>query len=378
MPIRLQTDNHKILNQIPYSNNIKFAPHFLNIMNNFILFCQTSADFPYLLKEYDELVSTNPESTIKIICLNNPIYATFFKSLNLQHAKIEFLDNLLFPLKKIWVIPWWRRKAKRRLEKVIPLNNNTYYFTSIYDDPSTNFYIHLLYKKKQKIVYLNHYDKIQNIQPLGKRSLKNYFIEFLYFLFTSIRYKYYDMSGRWNPIRFPIEDYNKIIETNPTLDKHTCEKYSCQIETSDNAKKNVLLFSQPNRDQKLISDEEYNQLHLNLVNILKQNGFKVYTKGHPRIGICPVLNNEVDGVIPQYIPGELLGLSSFSACIGFLTIALSSTAKLKIIPTYSFLPCMANNDSPVYKDALSFMNASSNYNIQYIETFEILISELTN
>lgn len=341
-------------------------------MNTYYLFCQAPADIPHILKKHDEL-SIEKGAHIEICCFNSIACYDCLASLNLN-AIIKYIPFFVFPFKKkVWNLLFLQSIAISKLsEQDIWKKDVVIYFTSIYDDPSTAFYLHLFHKKMQaKLNYLNHYDNNQNITVATNVTKKEYVVRLLLKYFTGICFEYRTMSNRWNVLRFPKECY-EIIEHKPNLDLAVCRKYAYHI--NNKTSKAVLLFASPNREQKFISDEEYMDLHVRIVNYLKDKGYMVYVKGHPRIGTPIEISSIVDGEIPQYISSELIELSDFSLCVGFITIALASAAKMKIIPVFSFLPLASNTHSDIYDSYLSYIEQSGDGSIKLIHSLD----DLTN
>lgn len=143
-----------------------------------------------------------------------------------------------------------------------------------------------------------------------------------------------------------------MTELYPVLDSVICKKYAVKIDS--NVNKTALLFTQPNRDHQLISNEEHDEIQRSVAKKLKDAGYTLVLKGHPTIGICEAVRPYADVIVPQIIPGELLDFSQVHSCYAFLSIALASTAKLGIC-SYSFLPLMKSHESVNYQEALSFI-----------------------
>lgn len=166
------------------------------------------------------------------------------------------------------------------------------------------------------------------------------------------RYSMCNMSGRWIVFRYPKEIIPHMTELHPVLDSVICKKYAVKIDS--NVNKTALLFTQPNRDHQLISNEEHDEIQRSVAKKLKDAGYTLVLKGHPTIGICEAVRPYADVIVPQIIPGELLDFSQVHSCYAFLSIALASTAKLGIC-SYSFLPLMKSHESVNYQEALSFI-----------------------
>jgi hypothetical protein len=339
-------------------------------MADIIFFCQAPADIVHILKEYDNLKTRYKDNLqIEIVCVNTKVLLDYFNNVKLEDVVVVYLEYIPISIRKIWKLWNWRKKSLKSIKELGLLNGNkTFYFCSIYDDPITSYFMYLLYKQNKEIIYLNHYDDKQNITVIKRKNIKQTIYEYLFYLVTGIKYEYRNMSGRWCPIRFPIESVDYQIKY-PVLDDTICKKYAYQIYSND-YDRTVMFFSQPNREKNFLDDKEYDDIHVHVVLKLKELGYRIYTKGHPRLGICKSIKHLVDEEIPSFIPSELLDISKFKFCIGFVTIALASSAKLGI-PTYSFLPLVKKHNIN-YEELLKFSIISGENKIKFIDSLEEL------
>jgi hypothetical protein len=339
-------------------------------MKDIVFFCQAPADIVHILKEYEDLKTKYADDLqVEIVCVNSKVLLDYFNNIQLQEIKVIYLEYTPVPIKKIWKIRSWKKKVMESIKKSGFLSGDkSFYFCSICDDLLTTYFMNLLYTHNKKIVYLNHYDDTQNISALKKISAKQKLVEILYYRTTGIKYKFWNLSDRWTCIRFPIESVNFEIKY-PILDNAICKKYAYRI--YPNAKdQTVLFFSQPNREKNVIDDNEHDSLNIQIISKLKDSGYKIYAKGHPRIGICNSISRLIDEEIPQFIPSELIDITMFKFCIGFVTIAMSSSAKLGI-PTYSFIPLVKNHNS-YYDGLMKFMMTSGENKIKFIDSLDEL------
>lgn len=317
-----------------------------------VFFCQAGGDIVHILKKIDDIQEETLNPSIRIFCFNNPQLLECFKFLQIKNVEVQYQPHFYPPISSPWRKFGWKKQVLKWLYQTNLINScQVVYFTSIYDDAATTYYIKTLLEYGVRAYYLNHYDDIQSITPLRNIKLVDRIRLLSYRFCTGINYSLSNMANRWNVVRFPKEKYD-IIELHPVIDKKVCLKYAYRC---DNGKKNkILFFSQPNREHDLISDEEFNAIHIQILSELKRKGYFVVLKGHPVIGLCPGTSSYADMIIPQFIPSELIDLSSFNACVAFMTIALASSAKMGI-PSYSFLPLMKNHDSIFYKGACTFI-----------------------
>lgn len=115
-------------------------------------------------------------------------------------------------------------------------------------------------------------------------------------------------------------------------DTSIIEKYQVNVCDSPNS---VIFFTSINFNG-LYEKEVFCKLNIEIINILHQKGYTVFLKDHPLESVdIPGFKELADEIVPAYIPGEFLDLSSFSFAIGLFSTALATAAE--IIPSYSVL-----------------------------------------
>ena len=336
-----------------------------------IFLCQAAGDIVHILGEIEKFNKIESDVCIYIFCLERKhSLKSCFSLLSLNNVIIDSLLSIEPCIRYPWKRWWYRKKTTKLLiNKGILSNNTIVYFTSIYDDPVTIGYLGVLIRNHCRICYLNHYDDSQNIVPLNKYSISECCKLMLYYFFTGVPLSYYSMSNRWNVLRFPKEKYN-IEEIKSKIDINICNKYSYSIGLP--SKKTVLFFSQPNREKSLISDEEYNQIHFDVVEKLKALKYYIVIKGHPMLGICPINESQADLILPNKLPSELLNYKHVESCYGFMTIALATTAKLGV-KTYTILPLMKDKTSLAYEGAIDYINMTGEFKINYLNDLNDIV-----
>lgn len=335
-------------------------------MYTIFFFCQASGDIVHILQAiHNEHASNNK---IVVLCTQKELLECW-KFLNIKFIQIKYFPKIYPPILKPWKIHSWRKRISQLLKEygLFELSNNKIYFTSIYDDPVIGYCVYCLYNKGVQIVYLNHYDDIQSITPIkGKLKFKNRLLLSLHKLCTGINFQLYNMPGRWNVLRFPIENI-KVKEIKSNIDLSICQEYAYNI--GDKKQKSVLFFCQPNRDLNLISNAEYDKIHVEVLTYLKEKGYYIIEKGHPIIGLCNKAKEFADIIIPASVPSELINLKSIKMCVGFMTIALSSAARIGI-NSYSFLPLIKDHNTEAYEGAIRFIKSTGDNKIKLINNVE--------
>ena len=333
-----------------------------------VFICQASADIVHIIKEIDNL-RKNTNTSIIIVCVDKHFYDCF-NFLSIENVELIYQRRYYPPIGRPWKYLSWRRSVRLFLNQIgLNSTKDTLYFSSIYDDTATPCYVTVALRRGCKVKYLNHYDDIQSIGKITHvpfvQRLKLYAYRFL----CGIQFEYRNMSGRWNVTRFPIEKYN-IEELHPMLDVEICNKYAYR--PNIDCEKAVLVFSQTNRDKNLIEDKEYDYIHHKLVEELKKLGCYVILKGHPIIGICNTNKGQADLTIPQMLPSELIDMTKIRCCFAFMTIALSSSAKIGV-ECYSMLTLMKCHNA-FFDKAKAFIDSTSEGKIKYIESYNQLKS----
>ena len=336
--------------------------------NNIVFFCQAGADIIHILKEIDILNEKDFYPKIQVVCLSSFLYHCFLNIKTSDNVEIAYCRRVHPPMRFPWKKIKWKKITKNILSDYSCSGNiSRVYFTSVNDDPIGLYYVcHI--SKGHELFYLNHYDDKQAISPTKHISIKEIIRLFLYRYFTGLDFSWYRMGGRWNVLHYHVER-TRVKELHPVLDKATCKKYSYKV--YNNTTKAALVFSQPNRERELIRDEDYNNLFYKLVEELKKAGYYVVLKGHPVLGICPINVDQADEIIPQTMPSELVDLDAFDSCYGFLTIALSSSAKLGI-PSYTILSLMSNKNSLNYQDCVNYVIESSEGKVIFLNSWQDL------
>jgi len=108
------------------------------------------------------------------------------------------------------------------------------------------------------------------------------------------------------------------------------DRYLFTPANSDVSLKNILLLD--GRDE-----ESYKNYEARMVEILspvKDRGWKVFLKPHPRLGSSQFFECIVDGMIPAFVPAQFISRNAFSAVISNISAAMGTFAN-EGIPTIS-------------------------------------------
>ena len=263
----------------------------------------------------------------------------FIESLHLNSPVFVFEENFGFDNHPFLYSFIYKKRIKNFLAKIGIDDNTNFFFTDVND-----FRIGLLLPyltrcrptqilTKQDIVDGPDYQigcKTKNLKEILRVKLLSFFYK-THFIATYEA----DIHQIWTDRKawhLPMIDYS---------DTSIIKKYQIEVCDSPNS---VIFFTSINVNG-LYEHEVFCKLNIEVINILHQKGYKVFLKDHPSDGSpdIPGFKELADEILPSYIPGEFLNLSSFNFAIGLLSTALATTAE--IIPTYSFLNiCNVKNE----------------------------------
>jgi hypothetical protein len=319
-----------------------------------IIFCQAPADLIYVLNIIERFKIQK-----KILITRNTKSLYFFlQKLNLENTWIVHLENLTLDLRSLKSI----RLNKKIISETIYLFSNfkekkVYFFSTSYD-----YYTAALVAKlseKNHVYYYNHYDcltsKVGNksfsLVRIIKAKLYQYITNGVKFLHDQ-----HKNFPKFNASLYPIESLT--IYKKPVVNK----KYLYTVNTHPN----VLL---------LISEKEIMSLALNevdkiyiIVNHFKNN-FKIYYKGHPRLGSSVIVSNWADEIIPDIIPSEFICYKKFEYVIGIGSAALCYPAEKKYSKVISLLKHVKSLNNYSNEDLIIYLKEYSRNSIDF-EFFE--------
>lgn len=322
---------------------------------NIFIFCQAPLHIPYMLTVYDMYKNSSLKITIVCPFENMKIY---FDSLNLN-ARIIVLPKIDCSYKKFFLYYKYRRRfLKNLIEMDIYKENSIVFFSSVFHR-LYNYYIKLYLELKLTEVRFIQIEKFPSM-TINKITLKKRVEKLFLFLITKIKYEY-TKQGDHIVLRFPLENYPiKIIDIK--ICNNTIEKYCYKIPTLSYDRHNVILFANPYRDP-FNTEEDYIKLHKNVCEKLKDCGYNIFLKGHPRIGLLNSVTKYADNIIPDFIPSELIDYSQFSFAFGFTSTAICN---LKI-PAFSFLKLCQPVNLESYNYWIDYLNQWSNSKVTFIE-----------
>ena len=325
-----------------------------------IIFCGAPADIQYTLHLYEKNVN---KADISIFCINVQGMYQFLSSLNLILKQLVFIPytygvSIKNPIKVV--------RERIRLKSLYNRYffgvkaADIYFFSCLYDWVVYSFLERLI--EKNKLLYIDVYNYLSlNNSFMIKRSwilIKLNLVMLKYISKADI--KWFFIEGRREALKFNIDKKNITIIDRPLLNNELYSKYSYSIES--NTENNLLLFECNESD--IIN---YKRKITDIVIDLKNNGFLIYLKPHPRISNTSSLEKIVDYIIPEYIPGEFINPAIFTVILGVSTVALAKFAKNGFLNCYSLLKLFEYKNEKTGEQMRKYLIDQSDGKINFID-----------
>lgn len=333
-------------------------------MEQIIIFCSAPSDIQYALSIYEE----NTHEDISMFCLNVEGIYKFLYSLNLSLKELTFIPYpVAFSTRKPIYIFNERRRLKRLYNKYFAQvkGSDVYFFSHFYDWMTFAFISRLV--KYNEVYFIDHYDTdgSQGGYIAKNISLKKKAWLFLMKYITDIRFQWFLTSDKTYKLRFPFERYGIKRLVAPVIPKEIFEKYSYNQKYKENA---VLLFD--SNEQDLL---HYREIMKDIVQRLKEKGFNIVIKPHPRLGYMKMLEQLTDEMIPSHIPGEFINVHSFSAILGTFTVAIAKLAKNGVRQCYSILEIFEHEDDRKREMFRHYLSLQSEDKLNFVYSIEELL-----
>ena len=328
-----------------------------------IIFCQAPADIPYLLTIYEKNKG-NTEISIFVINVENMFL--FIKELNMNVKQIIFIPYTPHCFKNISRIVEERTRIKRLIkENFEPVSNSLVYFFSRFEDWLTSSFIAALAKdKSNSIVYADHYDLSAAVFKKSHFNLKALTLKVVLGYMTDIRFRTQILEKL---PEFPIDRY-KIRTIAAALNPSVFSRYSYQI--PDEAKRPVVLLLVSPSMEVLYEEKDYDHMQYKIIDFLKNAGWTIVVKGHPRLGVPENIKPLIDILIPEHIPAEFIGGKNIDLCLGIVSNAAVNFLKNTGVPTFSLLHLFEFKKVEMYEQYMSYLSQSSDNQIGYFDDFQ--------
>ena len=337
-----------------------------------IILCQAPADIPYVLILYEKYRENHP---ISIYIINIEGMYLFLKGLNLSVEDLTLISNKPTSFKNLISI----LSARNRINQIwndyfSNYNSGLVFFFSRFEDHITSSIIHRFSKSPTiNIEYISHYDDSDYFPKIKFKSLKIRILLLIYRFITNVKFEA-KMIGRYP--EFPVNNYT-IKKTKLSFNLDLVSKYEYKIKLPNNQNPYVLIFISP-CECTIFDSYKYDDELLKLILRIKQLGFTIVVKGHPRMELPSCIKPNINFEIPSYIPAEFLQTCDFRMCIGLNTNAICHFAKNKILPTYSVMRMFKPSDKSLFEVNIKFLEKQSNGEILFINNYMELEAIMNN
>lgn len=325
-----------------------------------LLFVQAAADLRYAL----DIIDKNRNKKIQLYVIHVKGVYDYVSSLNLQNVKIKFQDYFSLKVKDVRTYLkvkkqlniFWKKEFSGNSYEVI------YFFSRFYDFHTASIIVKL---GNKNIIYYDHYDtsSIINDKKIDKFSLlylKNKYIAFVVSLvsgtdFISVYRKRY--------LEFNYKKYG--------IERHLITK---QVKVNKEFKYKANGIEHSNSVVFLLSPDELNMVNKKsllklkeIILFLKNEGYKLYLKGHPRLGTPQLFIELFDKEIPNYVPTEFLLYKEFSFTIGVISSGLVYPSLLNNRKVYSVVNLLEFNNNEDKRFFSDFLKEHSKNNIIFVK-----------
>lgn len=330
-----------------------------------LIFCLAPAKIGMTLECYEEELRQNRH--VYILLPLSGLFE-FFKKLKLKadviftkDYELKYSNNEYFKIKK----------NVRSILRLIDIDRNTDVRVFFTDWVTNSVFMGLYLKELNKYPQAILHDQASRdyMIPLGgkyinRKGLKpiHYVKEIVYSLIYGYHYKY-SWTESFYILCLDI-DYYQYKEIDSKVD-NIYKRYQVPLNI-DNGKV-ALLFTEPYRFEFQTKDD-YDKLNLNIVKNLKDKGYKVIMKGHPRLGNHPLLEDICDYIIPAYIPSEFLDLTSVEFVIGFVSNSICQATKYT--KAYSVLPMCEVVNKDIFDYFCKLVNANGEGRVKMLCSFD--------
>lgn len=296
-------------------------------------------------------------SIILPYCMRNT--KLFFEEIHLN-AHIYVLEEIVGKHLLLYSFIY-KRRINKYLKK-IGIDNNTHFFFTDFNDFCVGFLLPFL-KKCNPTQILTKQDFLDgpNYQIDHKCLQVKWIIyaKVLSLIYNTHFFAAYEYGGvsLWTDskaYRLPEIDYS---------DTSIINKYRIKIADSSNG---VVFFTSPYLNV-LYEKEEYCKINRDIINVLHQKGYMVFIKNHPLLGETNAFDDLADKIIPSYIPGEYLDLSSFNFAIGFLSASIATAGEQ--IPSFSVLNIGSVKDLKIRDSYINYLK-DINTNVVFLKSLD--------
>lgn len=353
-------DNSKKLGKKSFCYNIQL------IMKKIIFFCQAPADAKYILSIYAREIKKYTLLEVSIIVVNVESLCAFFENLKLN-ASVEYI-SLYKDFKKINILNDRLLLYKLYKKKFALYKDYDVYFFSRYYDYVTFFLVDKM-SAQNHVYYVDHYDQAI-AQGMREPGLMERLVWVLYY---SLRFGvYFQVKKQIDKyvLEYRVENNDKVKLDDVCIDENVFDLYK-YVFTKQDGEKSVLLLE----SNYLMGDYycDYEEVTCGVIGELKNNGYKIYLKPHPRKSYSVFLKDLVDSIIAPDLPSEFIGEDEFDLIVGVNSIAMVFFAERSAAKVISLLD-MYKFKNELERKRFKELLGSMTKNIIYIDSIEKIIT----
>jgi len=329
-----------------------------DIESDVVIFCQAPTKVPTVLACYEE--NRNAGRSVAIVVFNVALVYDFVKSLGLDLVSLEY-----YPSPFVWtknpfrlcasIMSIWCRARELGIRR---WRNKTVYFSCICSDPQVHALLWWL-RKYNRVVYM-HNRVDESVIPVPYKTLG---LRVKLFLLRTLLGGVHFVGYQADGIHSQGLPKDLFEQWYPSDLSGILAKYSRKV-VSVRGGRCAIFFSNPFRDP-YTTEDSYVACHVAVAKRLKELGYRIVGKGHPRLGALGALDGYTDEKLPDFLPAEFIDLEGVSICIGLTTTSICATA-IKGVPSYSFLPLLKIVDAEFEKYWYSYVDNNSARKIRYI------------
>lgn len=329
-----------------------------------VIICQAGHEAANVLDLYEDLKSKYADITF--VSNINDSYSNFFKLFPIN-AKYLTWETLPFSCRNPFDWKNWRAKLRKEVE-MLGNGDFDFYYTCVHDPNLLARFryfpksVKFLYRAGKEMELCGNEGMPSNMKFMYKVKFR------IIKLMTSYACKswlHFHNSGSGVCIAFDPKKLGHTIL--PIFKNYGSIRKLYSYKPSCGTGQLAILFTEPYRN-KFQTEENYNDMNVNIVNNLHEMGYKVVMKGHPRIGNCKAIENLVDEIIPLFVPSEFIDYTIFSIAIGFVSTSICNSSEQ--IPSYTVLDMCEIIDAKEAKGWHEYLDKNSDGKVKYLSSFD--------
>jgi len=341
-------------------------------LKNIIIFIQAPADVKYALQHY---LDNRDNYRIIFIIVNVTSIAHYIKSLLLKNTEVITVPYIMISYMN--ALSWM--KAKKYINRIFRdimrkySNVDCIYFYSRTYDYITFSLVQRLLHNCAIIIYYNHYDDQTMMNLKNDASIKSKILIILFNLILQLQVVI--LHNGISKVLIYRYDNNIVHKVTPSTSekriifKNIKNKYGYSVYTTS-VKNALLLFS---KGDELLS-KHFNELTIELISFLKEQDYRLFIKGHPRMGYPEIFRDNIDIRIDPNIPGELIKIDDRFIIIGLSSATLGYLGQ-QYKNVFSLLRYYKILDEKILIKNINYMNSYTD-NITYPSSINDLVKYL--